>query len=130
MERGPDAWFTFHRNPASMYVDDVFHNLRSESGPADFPADRMVGEQALPDFGGHALPCVNDRHHDALSLALRAALDCYRATRRHFRYGVVHQVIEGVELLALIRLDRGKGVEPIDAQGDATFPGGDTQNRI
>jgi hypothetical protein len=66
MKRTSPALFAFHRNPASVRMDDIFDDLCPESGPADFAADRLVGEETFPDFEGHALPCINDREDDVV----------------------------------------------------------------
>src|SRR5688572_15128145 len=46
MERRPLPFGTLHRNPPSMRIHDVLHNLRAESRASDFSADRLVGEKA------------------------------------------------------------------------------------
>ena len=75
MKRTPLPLFAFHCNPASMRINDIFYNLCPESGPADFATDRLVGEEAFPDFEGHALPCINDREDDAVPTVLYATLN-------------------------------------------------------
>jgi hypothetical protein len=58
-----------------MRINHIFNNLCPESGSADFAADRLVGEEAFPDFAGHALPCIDDGKHDAASTFLDAAVN-------------------------------------------------------
>ena len=58
-----------------MRINDIFHNLCPESGPADFAADRLVGEETFPDFEGHALSSINDRKDDAVPTVLYATLN-------------------------------------------------------
>lgn len=64
MERGPLPFCTFHRDGPSVSIDHVFDDLRPQTGSTGFTADRLVCEQAVPDFRRHAFAGIDHGEHD------------------------------------------------------------------